>query len=59
MKSCDYSKYRDSSVEDMPRAKIHVFCPPLLKYIYIALAIAPSDEGLRTCEFQVVIQPDH
>lgn len=43
----------------MPRAKIHVFCPPLLECIYIALAIAPPDEGLRTCECQVVIHSDH
>ena len=57
--TCDYGEYRDISMEDMPRAKIHVFCPPLLEYIYIALAIAPPDEGLRTCGFQVVIHPDH
>ena len=40
------------------RAKIHVFCPPLLQYIHFALALASPDHGLKTCEFQVVIHPD-
>ena len=40
------------------RAKIHVFCPPLLQYIRFALALAYRDPGLKTCEFQVVIHPD-
>lgn len=40
------------------RAKIHVFCPPLMQYIKFALALAFRDHGLKTCEFQVVIHPD-
>ena len=40
------------------RAKIHVFCPPLLQYFLLALALAFPDHDLKTCEFQVVIHPD-
>lgn len=52
-------EYRNTSCIDEPRAKIHVFCPPLLDYIHIALAFSPPDPALRTCLFQVVIHPDH
>ena len=44
--------------DKVTRAKIHVFCPPLLQYIYFALALASADHSLKTCEFQVVIHPD-
>ena len=40
------------------RAKIHVFCPPLLQYIHFALALASQNHRLKTHEFQVVIHPD-
>ena len=54
---CEYGEYR-SLTDTNARAKIHVFCPPLLQYIHFALALAPPDHGLKTCEFQVVIHPD-
>ena len=44
--------------DEMTRAKIHVFCPPLLQYVYFALALASADHSLKTCEFQLVIHPD-
>ncbi len=44
-------------MHDEPRAKIHVYCPPLLQYIQFALALAPPDEVFRTSEFNVVIHP--
>ena len=56
--TCDSGEYRFPSSNDWPRAKIHVFCPPLLQYIHFALALAPPDPALKTCEFQVVIHPD-
>ena len=56
--TCDSGEYRVTSSNDWPRAKIHVFCPPLLQYIHFALALAPPDPALKTCEFQVVIHPD-
>ncbi len=56
--TCQYGEYRDKSFDNEPRAKIHVFCPPLLEYIHFALALAPPDEALKTCEFKIVIHPD-
>ena len=55
----DYGEYRNKSLHDEPRAKIQVFCPPLLQYIQFALALAPPDDGLKTCGFDVVIHPDN
>ena len=52
----EYGEYRRRSSED--RAKIHVFCPPLLQYIHFALGLAFTDQGLEHSEFQVVIHPD-
>ena len=40
------------------KAKIHVFCPPLLQYIHFALALPSPGHGLETLEFEVVIHPD-
>ena len=54
---CDNGEYRKCSSPEA-RAKIHVFCPPLPQYIYLALALASPDYGLETREFQVVIHPD-
>ena len=50
-------EYR-SRIGTKARAKIHVFCPPLLQYIHFALALSSPDYGLKPCEFQVVIHPD-
>lgn len=44
--------------ESKDRAKIHVYCPPLLQHIQFALALASANHSLETCEFQVVIHPD-
>ena len=54
----DYGEYRDRFTDAELRAKVHVFCPPLLEYIVFALALAPPDEALKTSEFKVVIHPD-
>lgn len=54
-----HGEYRTKTKYGGFRAKIHVFCPPFLDYIHIALAFALPNEGLRTCEFQVMIHPDH
>ena len=40
------------------RAKIHVFCPPLLQYIHFALGLASTEYGWANTEFQVLIHPD-
>ena len=56
--TCVDGEYRLKSSDNEPRAKIHVFCPPLLQYVHFALALAPPDSALKTCEFQVVIHPD-
>ena len=40
------------------RAKIHVFCPPLLEHILFALALASPDYCIGNSEFRVVIHPD-
>ena len=53
-----YGEYRHKYEPDKARAKIHVFCPPLLQYIRFALALAPPQPALRTSEFDVVIHPD-
>ncbi len=52
-----HGEYKDKS-GDKPRAKIHVFCPPLLQYIHFALALASPDHGSKTGEFSVIIHPD-
>ena len=57
--TCNYGEYRNKSFHDKPRAKIQVFCPPLLQYIQCALALAPPDDGYKPCEFNVVIHPDN
>ena len=56
--TCHYGEYRDKSIDTEPRAKVHVFCLPLLEYIHFALALAPPDELFKTSEFKVVIHPD-
>lgn len=57
-----YENYHDeywASLDGKTRAKIHVFCPPLLQCILFALALHSPNPRLKPCEFQLVIHPDN